>query len=592
MNIQDILNSALKHNAGKSNRSEDLAHFQNFYVDPIDSAILEQNTKQLIYGRRGSGKTLVIGAINEKLQHSVLETGVMSFSYSAINFRSSAEFGTFSPTIKEKTHAFFHAFIEQLSHDVFDFADEILKKPSLMDYFKLDGAEMRNRRERFTNLVFELLEAASYGTESPAPHSLTATREQETSTERLTKRTGGASLGGSLGLGLKGPEASGNAKLNIGSESSLTDKRRQTENLTFTVRRKFNPQKIKSLLVDIVELLGLDYLVIFVDEWMSLGECQIEFAERLKRCLFGSPRISVKIAADPYQGKFNNAGQGYNFRGIEVGGDVFEAVDLDLPFRNPQRRGPLFAEALFKRLAFWEPELCKIFGQPPNWNANYFIESVFSSTYAFDELCIASQGLCRKFHLLFQLCSKRIGWDLGKKKIDTATVRDVIYESTEQTYGRVITSIDSNKLLFNVIRPHIINVKSRYFLTASIPGEYTQIINNLLSQRIIHQLPMSHLHPSIRGEFECYEVDYGIFLDIARAMEFSTGESIDRQQRHFKVEEITSANKNMYLLAFNAQSLQQSGSRMLLCGNCQQEFPSDAKAYQVRRICPHCFSDQ
>ena len=69
MKALNHINSALKINTGKSNRSEDLENYQIFYVDPLESSILEENTKQLIYGRRGSGKTLVIGALNQKIRY-------------------------------------------------------------------------------------------------------------------------------------------------------------------------------------------------------------------------------------------------------------------------------------------------------------------------------------------------------------------------------------------------------------------------------------------------------------------------------------------------------------------------------------------
>jgi hypothetical protein len=328
-------------------------------------------------------------------------------------------------------------------------------------------------------------------------------------------------------------------------------------------------------------------VIIFIDEWMSLAECQVEFAERLRQSFFGENRIAIKIAADPYQGQFNNSGHGHNFRGLEIGGDIFEAVNLDLPFRNQEKIYDLFSETLYRRLLHFEPSLKEIFGEPPNWNSDYFIDALFSNKRAFMELCIGAQGLCRDFHKMFQMCGKKINWDISSNRIDINCVRKVIFEKTEETYGRIVKSIDSNKLLFDFIRPHIMDRKSRYFIIESRPSEYTPIIRDLLSN-----IPMSQIHATLRGEYECFEIDYGIFLDLARAMEFSTGEKMSEEFDGNEASKITSANKFMYLLPLDEFINETSDAAILLCKICGQEFSSSAKAYKIRKICPHCYMDQ
>ncbi len=201
MNKSEIINRTLVTNAGVSNRSEDLKHYSELFVDPIESDILLRNTKQLIYGRRGSGKTLLIGALNEALQRDITKTKVMSFSYSAINFRSSAEYGGLMPTVKEKTHAYFHSFIVQLSGDIFNLADNILRKPSLLDYFKLNGPIMTAKREQLATAVLELMEASSYGSEHPLPTSLKILQESTSTNQKKGTITAGIKTESAVSLG-------------------------------------------------------------------------------------------------------------------------------------------------------------------------------------------------------------------------------------------------------------------------------------------------------------------------------------------------------------------------------------------------------
>ena len=73
-----------------------------------------------------------------------------------------------------------------------------------------------------------------------------------------------------------------------------------------TLERRFAPARIRDLIVKTIQFMELDYIVIVIDEWMTLSECQVEFAESLRRTLFNDRHIAVKIAADQYQCVFNN----------------------------------------------------------------------------------------------------------------------------------------------------------------------------------------------------------------------------------------------------------------------------------------------
>src|SRR5205809_388293 len=103
MNRFEAVSQALALNAGISTRAEDLGEYSQLFVDPINSASLETNTNQLIFGRRGSGKTILTGALNERFRSRFPNVRCYSFHYSAINFRSSAEYGGVNPTTREKT---------------------------------------------------------------------------------------------------------------------------------------------------------------------------------------------------------------------------------------------------------------------------------------------------------------------------------------------------------------------------------------------------------------------------------------------------------------------------------------------------------
>jgi hypothetical protein len=168
----------------------------------------------------------------------------------------------------------------------------------------------------------------------------------------------------------------------------------------------------------------------------------------------------------------------------------------------------------------------------------------------------------------------------------------VIVERTEQTYERAVRSIDSNAFLFAAITPLVSTNRSRYFILESRPNEFTAIINDLLSKRVIHAVSSSQVHPSIRGEYTCFEIDYGMFIDLMRAAEFSTGEGMLETYNPAEIGSITATNKGNYLLDLSPLRALDRSQTLLVCPECSEEFSPSDKAYEIRRICPHCFQDQ
>jgi hypothetical protein len=583
-NRREALNAALRTNSRKGIRAEELENYRDFFVDPFDSATIEGNANQLIYGRRGSGKTLLLGALNDKLVAGFPQNRIASFSYRATDFRNTAEDGTQTNTVKENTHAFFRAFVVALSEDILSLADQVLKRPNWLVSLTLEGEARAAKRDALESAVLELVEAATYGIESPLPSS------RETAREQRTTRSPFRQAGGKVEFSAAGrrPRTSLDARLWL--ERSARTLREETQSITEVVGREFSPARVRRLVLDVVDLLGLEYLVVFIDEWMSLAECQVDFAERLKQCLFGERKIAIKIAADEYQGQFNNAGRGHNFRGLDIGGDIFVAVDLDRPFLDRSRNIELFAEALYRRLLVFEPQLADHFGPAPLSNRELFVDALFATRQAFAELCTGSQGLCRDFHRLIQICAKQINWDVTESRIDTDCVRRALVKMNDEAHDRANRSAESHTLLYAVIGPHITQTGSRHFIVEAGPARFRPVLDDLLSKRIIHRVPTGDTHPSIRGKYDCYEIGYGMFIDLMITAQSSTSGEISEIYSNDQASAITATNNSAYVLDMTI--LASSEATTLLCSHCDAEFLSTERAYVLRRLCPHCFSEQ
>jgi hypothetical protein len=576
---QAATTQALRKNAGYSVRSEDLGSFEQLFVDPVNSASIETNTNQLILGRRGTGKTLLLGAIHSRVNGRFPDSRCYAFYYSAVDFRSSAEYGGVVPTTKEKTHAFFHSFIEKLANDILELADKVFEKPNLLQALGLVGDAKKRQRELLEDRVLRLVDAARVGAESPLPSSVTGSRESHASSAR-DRHT---SIGGAL--------TSDGSRVGASFSRERSQRAESVEHVVLGSRRAFDPSLIRSFLVEIVDLLGLDYIIVLLDEWMSLAECQTEFAERIKQCLFGEERIAVKIAADQYQGQFNNAGTGHNFRGLEIGADIFPIVNLDQPFRDPVAGFALFADVLYRRLLFLNPDMQNFFGDPPVSNPSWFVEMIFDNEHAFEEASRGAQGICRDFHEIVQGCAKKIGWDVASGKVTFNTVRDVLVERTDATYDRVLRSVDSNPLLVNLIIPHVRDTGTRFFLVENRETRYAHIVDDLLSKRFIHALPLSEMHPTLKASHRLFEIDYGIYLDLMEAREWSERTKRDSEEP-IDPSAMTSANSARFTVDIGplAQVIGEEDRRR--CTLCGVEFSASEKSFRTKRLCPNCFEGQ
>jgi ABC-type branched-subunit amino acid transport system ATPase component len=81
----DIVNSALRKHLGLSTRAEDIGRYGELFVDPnvIDS--VRNNVNQVVFGKRGSGKTSLLGYLTESFE---LDDNVIVFNLSATDFFS------------------------------------------------------------------------------------------------------------------------------------------------------------------------------------------------------------------------------------------------------------------------------------------------------------------------------------------------------------------------------------------------------------------------------------------------------------------------------------------------------------------------
>ena len=573
--MQRLINEALRNNAGQSLRSEDIKNFSKLYVDAFDVNSLASNANQIVSGRRGSGKTILLGALHEHVHDKMWDKNVVSFKFSAQNFLVSPQ----GVELDTKTTAYFclQSFIQSLAQKFLDYADKVLESKGILH--RLGFLTNETYKEKFIDLVLELVELSMAGSILVSPGLIsdkkTSSEKQEDSHCGDVSCQGDLKLNNNPGLALK---LSGGYKKGKKIIETVTSETKHS------FVRGFEASKLKKKIVELLELLQIDYLILIIDEWMVLKSLQVEFAENLKRVFFGENKIAIKIGADPYLSKFNNCASGNLLRGLEVGADIFCEVDLSVPLHGPNMIA-IFAKILRKRLCFFCSELNDKLMENEEGD-NYLVKEIFNNERAFEELCHASQGLPRNFLDTFKNCTKAIGYDIVDKQIDVDTIRQSLVKTIENNYD-FSTGQDSGEILLNdYIKEYVFEACALFFFVKRSDSERIDGMNDLLAKRKIHTLPVEYLHPTLRGEYMCYELDYPLFLSWIRDIEYVKNVGKIQEQRE-KIKDIDINKIDDYKISFTLSAKDEKK----VCRHCGLIFSVYEKCYIIKSLCPHCYEE-
>jgi hypothetical protein len=335
-------------------------------VEPVPS-LLESLDNQVIYGRRGTGKTHLLKYLAESKKR---EGGDVALyidlrtigSSGGLYADASQPFGLRATNLLVDLVQELHNQIRELVENT-DTFDEVLDTliPSL-DNIGLAATQVRVVGDTENSV------AISSGTE--------------------------ASSGSGVSVGLHGslPSVSASAGRRRKRNRQLTELRKQSGREILTVQFGTLGRALSSLL----QAMAGRQLWLLLDEWSSIPrDLQPYLADLLRRSFFPVAGVCVKIGALERQSHFMEAtGQGTEYIGIDLGADTAASLDLDdfLVFRADRSHAlNFFSQLLYQHLVVLMSEL----------GYDFIIETaaefraICFAGRAFDELVSASEGVPR-----------------------------------------------------------------------------------------------------------------------------------------------------------------------------------------------------
>jgi hypothetical protein len=296
-------------------------------------------------------------------------------------------------------------------------------------------------------------------------------------------------------------------KFKVGNEDESSRTTRQKSQGNFRHRVHFTT--INNVFNRLVLLLGKKQLWILIDEWAEVPlDLQPYLADLFRRCLFSIKGITVKIAAIEKRTNFKlDNPNGYI--GLETGADISASLNLDefMVFENNANKSIQF----FKTLLFNHVNQNLIESElQPLRDADVFINETFTQSGAFEELVKASEGIPRDaINILLQSAIKA-----DNDKISIPSIRTAARLWYNQDKEKAVVGKQSAKLLLRWIIDEVIGKKkNRAFLLSSDIQD--DDIEYLFDNRLLHIIKQNISSKDRVGErFNVYSLDFGTYVHL------------------------------------------------------------------------------
>lgn len=502
--------SSLKQRAEKS---DDLSAFSPSFVPVVDHRLLANNNTQVIYGRNGTGKTHILKCFQELSTYNIQEYRVLPIYFDMREL----DISRISPQLKEEdvVELFFSNFIYQCIEKISEFYESYEPKPYLKENPYAIFFKSTSTQSKFRNEIKKLRRAFDKQRMREKIESYTKSIK--------TKAAAAGSAAANLSAGAEG--LTGSAKLDASREAS----REEFTEMVIKASHFIDFGDIRQGLNNIAEILGLEQIVILIDEWSQLDiDVQPIFSELIRRTICTSNKISCKFAALKFLTSFTTSVRDRRI-GLQPGIDITELADLNHIFTFDLDRGAVrhflifilvkhLLEAIGRTVYnydFEDPQKFLI-GNVRRIFDRLF-EYIFESRDAFDYFVRASEGNPRDFLAMIGECCATHG--AAQLPITLKAVQATAINYYTNTKVANFNSSSKNTLqLFEKIFAKCLKNKSKIFSVSKAIDENSSHIKDLWAQRVIHLIDNNYeFFDDEKSEivsFAIYAVDYGKILGL------------------------------------------------------------------------------
>ncbi|MDW6061019.1 hypothetical protein SAZ11_27145 [Streptomyces sp. FXJ1.4098] len=458
----------------ESRQSEQL---RDTFVDSGVAVVMEAVDHQIIYGRRGTGKTHAF-----RYLETILRANGDIPVYLDLRTVGSPEGLFLGEEVKPTERA------SRLLVDLLNQFHDSLMEAALEDDDLITDVALISKLDA-------LLDSIS---------TVRVSGEVEVSKEG--ERVKASKSGLAVKLGFKAPEVDLSAEDSDETRRMTTEIRRGTEGISL------NFSDIARSLRSLFGSLRSRRVWLLLDEWSSVpGEIQPYMGEFLVRCLLPIQGLTVKIAAIEQQTNFRATLPSGQLIGLELGADIAANVSLDefMVFEeNKERSREFFKSLFFNHLTLGGAPNSPLSGIS---SPQGVVRQGFTDTRAFDELVRAAEGVPRDALNIAAKAAVRAAMD----KISVHDVRAAgrgWFQSDKEAALR--SKEEASRLLNWIIDKVIRERRARGFLVNQRDANNSLLLA-LFDARVLHVVRRGYSAQDEPGErYDVYVIDYGAYVDL------------------------------------------------------------------------------
>lgn len=485
-------------------QSQDLPNFLPFYVDRGQLLSIRTNSSELIVGRRGTGKTHLLGSLEELVSKNNEELAVLISIMECAQTPPMLGSETTEFASKRIAREMFLSVLREFLYQFSDKADAILKRKSKTMPRKAWNALDNSLNDLFARLLSAVELGKKFSIEKTSRETI----------KQIKNKKANASGDASLKVGSGGISGGVNLGLGVGGSGNIETEEETEIQSVFHIDLK----EVRNLTVDIIKKLEIDRLYILIDEWMELEKVtpsavQPLFAQMLKITFFNEKRIAVKIASVWAQTTLYDRQDMGKSNGIQLGQDILRGPDLDIDFlKNENEIHEFCKELIYRRLRYACPELERFVDRDGTIN-EMFITELFDNKNNFNAFIAATHGIPRQLMLLFMKCAAKINSDFEKHAIDYKLVSAISTTLYREHKRKTIDPVSTAQKLLDTINEYMETKDRRTFLVKSSAVSKSTALRKLVDEEHIHQVPSASTPRVIRDKYKAFHIDFGNYAD-------------------------------------------------------------------------------
>lgn len=452
------------------------ATLRDTFVDSGVMGSLESWDHQVLFGRRGTGKTHALRYLQEKRRGR----------------------GDIAIYIDLRTVGSPDSLLMSDTSQTLEATRRILV--DLLDAF-------------YTELLAFAVKDAALASSEKVNKALSALQETM-ATVRVDATENVREAGASASVERRASMKAGVSLASVGAEASAEFSGGQTSNerttTTFSAKPTLRFSGVAKAMRDVAAAFSPRRIWIILDEWSSQSpQIQPKLAEFVKRCILPVQGLIVKIGAIEQQSRFREV-SGETVLGIEIGADVSANIDLDdfMVFELSQDRARDFFRGLMHRHPV---HAMTELGLEPPATEQGMISMAFTDTRAFDELVRAGEGVPRDaINIAGQAAMQSVG-----DKISVPRVRQSARSWYQKDKEGALRSQERPLRLLNWIIDRVIRGKATRGFLVDQRSANAPALRDLFDSRVLHLVKRGYSaqdEPGVR--FDVYLIDYGAYVDL------------------------------------------------------------------------------